>query len=219
VNPRRALIALLTLLGSLLLIATSACGATEPPLGTAAPTSTSTTAAPTSSTGIADPSPTDITLPPMTAPAVTDPGGGPTTTVLTGTTLTAGSQEISLTFVGPMTVETWRSLRGLVNGAAADGDKVRAAVAKTSVGPDVAVKLSEIDRFSGIGFAAGANTSQPIAVATDGDGQQVLVYAFSITGDPDSTTVTGFDRETGRVGLVEGPLEISDSTQNITTSP
>jgi hypothetical protein len=47
----------------------------------------------------------------------------------------------------------------------------------------------------------------------------VFVYAFSITRDPDSTTIAGFDRETGHVGMVEGPLEISDATQNITTVP
>ncbi len=209
---------LLCLLGLLLLSAATGCGATTPPLGTAAPISTSTTAAPTSSAGIAPPSPTDITVPPTASPA-TQPGNGPTTTVLTGTTLTAGSQEILLTFVGPMTAETWRSLRDIVDSAAADGDKVRAAVARLGAGPDVAVKFSEIDRFSGIGFSAGADTSQPIAIATDSDGRQVLVYAFTITGDPGSTTIVGFDRETGHVGLVEGPLEISDSTQNITTVP
>jgi hypothetical protein len=218
-NLRRALIGALSLLGCLLLISATGCGPTSPPLGTAAPTSTASTAGPASSTSIAPPSPTDITMPPTTEPAATEPGHGPTTTVLTGTTLTVGGQEISLTFVGLMTTETWQGLRDLVNRAAADGDRVRAAVAKTSAGPDVPVKFSEIDRFSGIGFAAGANTSQPIAVATDGDGRQALVYAFSITGDPNSATIVGFDRETGHVGLVEGPLEISDSTQNITTIP
>ena len=217
-NRRTALAGPLTLLGSLLLIVATGCGAAPPSLGTAAPTSSTSASASTSSTSIAPPSPTDITLPPTTPPA-TEAGNGPTTTVLTGTTLTAGDQEISLTFVGPMTTETWQGLRGLVNRAAADGDKVRAAVAKIGAGPNVRVKLSEVDRFSGLGFAAGANTSQPVAIATDSGGRQVLVYAFSITGDPSSTTIVGFDRETGHVGLVEGPLDISDSTQNITTVP
>ena len=149
-----------------------------------------------------------------------DPGSsGPTTTVASGTTLSAGDQRFELTFVGPMTSETWRALRAAVNKAADNGDKVRANVAKLGAGPEVSIKTAEFDRFSGIGFTAGANTTQPIAIATDANGSQVLVYSFTITGEPGSTTIVGFDLQTGHVGLVEGPLKITDSTKNITTVP
>jgi len=76
-----------------------------------------------------------------------------------------------------------------------------------------------IDAVSGIGFTAGASTSQPIGVAVDDDGNQVMVLAYTVTGEPDATTIVGFERRTNLVELVEGPLPISDSTGNMTTIP
>jgi hypothetical protein len=147
-------------------------------------------------------------------------GSQVTSTVLTGTTVPQIPQAISLTFVGPMTTETWQALRAVVNKAAADGDRVRAGVKALSAGEPVNVDLVEVDAFSGVGFAAGANTSQPVAVAVDDSGQQYLVFAFSITGKPEATTIVGFERkELQHVGLVEGPLPVSDKTHNITTVP
>jgi hypothetical protein len=77
----------------------------------------------------------------------------------------------------------------------------------------------ELDAVSGIGFSAGAGTSQPIAVAVADNGNQVIVFAFTVPGQPDETTIVGFERGTKRVDLVEGPLPISDSTPNMTTVP
>jgi hypothetical protein len=186
-----------------------------------APGSLGTAGSTTSSLHGAAPSPTDITLPPTTAPGLTGDteANGPSTTVLTGTTLPGGGQMFSLTFVGPMTPESWNALRTAVNSAKDDGDKVRIAVAKLTAGADVNISSAQFDRFSGIGFSAGANTAQPVAIATGSGGEQILAYAFTITGKPASTTIVGFDLQTGHVGLVVGPLKITDQTKNITTIP
>jgi hypothetical protein len=58
-----------------------------------------------------------------------------------------------------------------------------------------------------------------VAVATGDAGVQFLVYVFRVVEQRDSVTIVGFDRKTGHVGLVEGPLPITDQTQNITTVP
>jgi hypothetical protein len=150
------------------------------------------------------------------APSTSDPKG-PTTTVFTGTT-GPGGRTRSLTNVGPMSAETWQALRAAVIAARGDGQKVLDEVAKLSAGAAVDVSTAELDALSGIGYSAGANTTQPIAVATDGNAQ-VLVFAFTVTGQPASTTIVGFNRNTGHVALVAGPLPVSDSTQNITTIP
>jgi hypothetical protein len=173
----------------------------------------STTAAPTSVPGYMD---TSVT----TSPTPVSSGGAPSprTTVNTGTTGPEGQLQ-SLTFVGPLSRDTWDALREIVMAAEDDGQKVLDNVAALAAGPPVAVGSHELDTWRGIGYTAGASSSQPIGVATDADGTQVIVYAFQISGDPDATTIVGFERTTGHVELVVGPLAIDDSTQNVTTVP
>ena len=154
----------------------------------------------------------------VTAAPPTSGANQPTTTIFTGTTGPGGGTR-SLTFVGAVSAEIWQALRATVVAAAGDGDKVLAGVAKLSVGPAVDVGVHGLDALSGIGFSAGADTSQPIAVAADADGTQVLVFAYWIAGKADSSTIVGFAADTRHVILVAGPLPISDSTQNITTVP
>lgn len=142
------------------------------------------------------------------------------TTMITGTTVQDGQgQTRPLTFVGPVSVATWQQLRRIVVGAGEDGQMVLDRVAELAAGDPVAVGMQELDAFSGIGFSAGAGTSQPIGVARISDDGEVLIYAFTVPGASESATIVGFNRVTGRVVLVEGPLPIDDSTQNITTVP
>jgi hypothetical protein len=147
-------------------------------------------------------------------------GGTSETTVYTGTTiLGSAGQTRALAFLGPATSSTWLALREIVMSSDGDGQKVLDEVAKLTAGPSVDVGSAELDAVSGIGFAAGADTSQPIGIATADDGRQVMVFAFGVTGKPGKTTIVGFYRQTDLVGLVEGPLPISSSTGNLTTMP
>ena len=201
------------------------CGsgaATSTTAATLAPGSLGTAASTTSTAAGAGPNVTDITLAPTPASLPADGGsGGPTLSTLpnTGTTVGGPGEELALTFVGPMTQELWNTLRTTVNKAADDYDKIRTDVAKLTAGADVSIKQTEFDRFSGIGFSAGAGVSQPLAIATGSNGEQILVFAFTVTGKPAKTTIAGFDLQSGHVGLVVGPLKITDQTKNITTIP
>ncbi len=144
------------------------------------------------------------------------------TTVFTGTTIPGsrpGSQIHALTFLGPVSQDTWEALREIVMGAVDDGQRVLDGVAALAAGPPVDVPTAELDAVSGIGFTAGASTSQPIGVAVNDDGNQVMVFAYTVTAEPELTTIVGFERGTNSVELVDGPLPISDSTENITTVP
>ncbi len=146
--------------------------------------------------------------------------GIPQTTVATGTTLPEGTAPMrTLTFVGRAITSTWQALRQIVINATGDGQKVLDQTAKLSVGSPVKVGQNELDAVSGIGFGAGADTSQPIAVAVGDDGREVLVFAFTVTAKPQMTTIVGFERYSQLVVLVEGPLPISSTTGNITTIP
>ena len=144
----------------------------------------------------------------------------PQTTVATGTTLPGGTGPMrTLTFVGRATIGTWQALRQIIIDAAGNGQTVLDQTAKLSVGPSVKVGQNELDAVSGIGFGAGADTSQPIAVAVGDDGHEVLVFAFTVTTKPELTTIVGFERYSQLVVLVQGPLPISSTTGNITTIP
>ena len=205
------------------LLALALCGAGTL-AGCANTPGTSTTASTTTTVGAGVIMGTDTTVGPggdagtgVTASPSTSNPMGPTSTVLMGTTVPGGGTRAFVN-VGPVTVETWLALRAAVLAAGGDGQKVLDKVGELSVGPAVQVGVDELDALSGIGFSAGADTAQPIAVATDGR-TQVLVFAFTVTGTPASTTIVGFNRNTRRVALVAGPLPISDSTQNITTIP
>jgi hypothetical protein len=159
---------------------------------------------------------TSSTLSPVPEVTTPPPSGG--TTVSLGTTV-VGGQTLRLTFLGPVSVETWRVLRQIVMDAADDEQRILDDVAKLAAGPPVEMSMAELDAVRGIGYTAGADTSQPIGIAVDDDGNQIMVFAFSVTGKPDPTTIVGFERQTNLVGLVEGPLPISTSTGNMTTVP
>lgn len=141
-----------------------------------------------------------------------------TGTAATRTTLVQG-QIHALTYLGPVSLDTWRSLRQIAINAGDDGQKVLDEAAELAVGPSVEVGIAESDSVTGIGYGAGANTSQPVGIAVDEDGNEVIVFIFSVVGEPDATTIVGFERQTGLVDLVEGPLPISNSTGNMTTVP
>jgi hypothetical protein len=194
------------------------CGpAAEPEASTAAPTSTTTTSpGVTAGTTLAPPAGTAV--PPATGAETTPDPNRPTTTVFIGTTLPGGGSR-TLAYVGQLDTVAFENLRQIVIDAADDGQKILDGVAGLGVGPDVSVGVAELDAVSGIGFTAGAGATQPIAVVTDRDGRQYLVFAFTVPKQPEKTTIVGFDRQTHHVGLVDGPLAVSDSTQNITTVP
>ena len=136
----------------------------------------------------------------------------------TGTTGPEGDLR-SLTFLGPVSSETWNALRQIAIAGGDDGQKILDDVAGLAAGSPVSVGSYELDTWRGIGYTAGAGSSQPLGVATTTGGNEVLVYAFQVSGNPDATTIVGFERTTGHVELVVGPLPIDDSTQNVTTVP
>lgn len=212
----RSPLAALVIASALLLAAVvglTACGST-----------TTTTAGSVLSTG---PQPTGVTVSPSssgTTVAVATGTSGETspytTAINTGTTAAQiEGNTRTLTFLEPATPDTWRAVREIVMNAKGDGQKVLDQVANLAAGPPVDVSSNELDAVSGIGFAAGADTSQPVGVAIGDDGHQVLVFAFGVTGNPAATTIAGFERQTNLVGLVEGPLPISSATGNLTTIP
>ena len=141
------------------------------------------------------------------------------TTVFSGTTLTGVGSLWPLTFVGPVSQATWRAIRDIVITARGDGVQVLSGVAALAAGPPVEVSSTEIDAVRGIGYTAGADTSQPVGVASEESGGQVIILAYGVTGHSEQTTIAGFERRTNHVVLVEGPLPITDTTGNITTVP
>jgi hypothetical protein len=118
-----------------------------------------------------------------------------------------------------MTKATFRTLREMVNASNGDGEEVLRDMHALAAGPPIEVPITELDAVGGIGFAAGASTSQPIGVAVDDQGNQVMVFAYTVMDKPDATTIVGYERQTNLVKLVEGPLPITRSTQNVTTVP
>lgn len=158
---------------------------------------------------------TSSTLSP--GPGVTAPPPSDGTGVSIGTTV-LGGQTLRLTFLGPASLDTWQALREIVMDAEDNEQKILDEVASLAAGPSVEVSIAALDAVRGIGYTAGADTSQPIGVAVE-DGNQIVVFAFSVTGKPETTTIVGFERQTNLVGLVAGPLPISTSTSNMTTVP
>ncbi len=196
-------------------VALAGCGSGR--TGQTSSTVTSTTVGATSGPGVPDAS---VTTSPSGPGPLTSGASGEGTTVFTGTTLPAApGQPRALTFVGLASTTTWRAIRQILIEAGGDGEKVLAAMPGLAQGPPVEVADVEIDAVRGVGYAAGADTSQALAVAIGDDGAEVMVLAFIVTGNPAQTTVAGFERHTYHVVLVEGPLPISDSTGNITTVP
>jgi len=142
------------------------------------------------------------------------------TQVATGTTAAEGPDVTrSLTFVGPVSPTLWQTLRAAVMEAGDDGQVVLDKVSALSAGDPVSVGSHELGSLSGIGFSVGAGASQPIGVGRIPEDGDALIFAFTVPGQPEATTIVGFQRGTGRVVLVEGSLPIDDSTQNITTVP
>ena len=183
--------------------------------------STGTTAGSVSTTSVSTTREVTVSAPSSgttVAVATGTSGGTSETTIYNGTTILGSvGQTRALTFLGPATSSMSLALREIVMSSDGDGQKVLDEVAKLTAGPSVDVGSDELDAVSGIGFAAGADTSQPIGAATGDDGRQVVVFAFSVSGKPEKTTIVGFDRRTKLVGLVEGPLPISSSAGNLTT--
>ncbi len=153
------------------------------------------------------------------APSTTTSYVGPSTTTPPDTGETPFPETFILSFVGPVSSETWTILREIVIAAGDDGQQVLDEAAKMAVGPPVELGVGEPDAVRGVGYTAGASGSQPIATAAGTGGAQVIVMAFTVSEDPDATTIVGFERETHRVVLVVGPLPIDDSTPNMTTIP
>jgi hypothetical protein len=142
------------------------------------------------------------------------------TQVVTGTTEpNSPAVTRALTLVGTVSKDLWQTLRATVMEAGDDGQAVLDGVKSLSAGDPVLVASAELDSLSGIGFSAGAASSQPIAIALIPEGGDALVFAFTVPAEPEQTTIVGFQRGTGRVVLVEGPLPVDDFTQNITTVP
>ncbi|MFH0916799.1 MAG: hypothetical protein V1912_10170, partial [bacterium] len=132
----------------------------------------------------------DTTAGPATTVGATTTVPLPTgTTAVTGTTIEDGQEQMrSLTFVGPMSLATWLELRRIVMDAGDDGQMVLDRVAEIAAGDPISVGMRELDAYSGIGFSAGAGTSQPIGVASLPDDGEALVYAFTVPAVPESTT-------------------------------
>lgn len=105
-------------------------------------------------------------------------------------------------------------LRTLALGGNGDGDRIRADAIAYASGKLIDVPTEDIDSCSGVGFSAGASTSQPLAVSTI-DGTPVIVYAFTAGDD---VTVAAVDPATCDILDTVGPLLTPGPGTNITTT-
>jgi len=131
----------------------------------------------------------------------------------TGTVATA--PPVQLPHIGIVDHGVLEDLRTLVIDASGDGDRVRADAVEYASGNLVDVPMADIDACSGVGFAAGASSSQPLAVS-DVAGATVIVYAFTTEAD---VTVAAVDPATCEILDTVGPLLSPGPGTNITTIP
>jgi hypothetical protein len=187
--------------------------------GCGARPTTTTLYAPTTGTAMPSPSGTGSTGTTGTQiPGTTSvsPGGAGTTAPGPGN---GGAPALrSLTFVGPLTPGLLERVQTIVAAAGWDGQKVLDAVGQLAAGDPVPVSDALIDSVIGVGFAAGAGTSQPVAVAQVPDGPQVFLAAYTVSERPDQTTIVAFETATGAFFSKVGPLDIGPTTPNITTT-
>jgi hypothetical protein len=104
-------------------------------------------------------------------------------------------------------------LRSLVVDSDGEGDRIRAEA--DQFGPLTDVSQDTIDGCSGVGFAAGAMSSQAL-VMSEVDGTTVIVYAFTTATD---VTVAEIDTASCDILDVVGPLLTPGPGTNITTIP
>jgi len=131
----------------------------------------------------------------------------------TGTVATA--PPVQLPHIGIVDHGVLDDLRTLVIDASGDGDRVRADAVEYASGNLVDVPMADIDACSGVGFAAGASSSQPLAVS-DVAGATVIVYAFTTEAD---VTVAAVEPATCEILDTVGPLLSPGPGRNITTIP
>jgi len=131
----------------------------------------------------------------------------------TGTVATA--PPVQLPHIGILDHGVLEDLRTLVIHASGDGDRVRADAVEYTSGNLVDVPMADIDACSGVGFAAGASSSQPLVVS-DVAGARVIVYAFTTDTD---VTVAVVDPATCEILDADGPLLTPGPGTNITTIP
>jgi hypothetical protein len=122
---------------------------------------------------------------------------------------------VQLPHIGIVDHGVLEDLRTLVIDASGDGDRVRADAVEYASGNLVDVPMADIDACSGVGFAAGASSSQPLAVS-DVAGATVIVYAFTTEAD---VTVAAVDPATCEILDTVGPLLSPGPGRNITTIP
>lgn len=125
---------------------------------------------------------------------------------------TALERFTSLPRLGSVDASDLQEFRDLVAGSDAAG--VAADMAKLAGGLTVSVPMGEIDACSGVGFAAGARSSQALGKG-EFAGRTVIVYAFRTDDD---VTVAAVDPASCEILGVAGTLLTPGPGVNITTT-
>lgn len=118
----------------------------------------------------------------------------------------------SVARLGAVDVSDLQQLRDLVAGL--DAARVAAEMADRAGGQTIPVSMGEIDACSGVGFAAGAISSQALGKGEFAD-RTVIVYAFRTDAD---VTVAAVDPSNCEIRGVAGPLLTPGPGVNITTT-
>lgn len=106
-------------------------------------------------------------------------------------------------------------LHAVATEARGDGDRILLEVAQLGSGETMTVSQDDIDGCSGVGFAAGAISSQALGHAIV-DGISVIIYTYSHAVD--SVTVAAVDPNNCDIVVVVGSLLTPGPGVNITTT-
>jgi hypothetical protein len=122
---------------------------------------------------------------------------------------------ISLPGLGTADQPLLEEIQDIVTRERGDGDRILSAVTRLGPGDVVSVSQGDIDGCSGVGFAAGAKTSQALGQGTV-DGHRVIIYAFVDASE--SATIAAIDVTTCEILAAIGPLLAPGPGVNITTT-
>ena len=121
---------------------------------------------------------------------------------------------VSLPRLGAVDGSDLQEFRDLAVAAGSDADRILAKMSDLADGQTAPVSMREIDGCSGVGFAAGASSSQPLGQAEIA-GRSVIVYAFANAED---VTVAAIDPTNCEILDTAGPLLTPGPGVNITTT-
>ena len=122
---------------------------------------------------------------------------------------------INLPDLGAADQPLLEDLQAIVAEGEGDGDRILGAVIRLGPGDMITVSLDDIEGCSGVGYAAGATSSQPLAKSTV-DNIPAIIYSF-VDADK-SATIAAIDPTTCEILAAVGSLLVPGPGVNITTT-